>query len=401
MANIRFDRSSFLDAVVRTLDCSQAEPDARARSLYKLLRNATPVKIMYLESDYRGRHYSLNSLAPEVLPVVSAPTDGMLEQSSSAVAALMSFDRSGYLRENGVAALAADSGPFPLPFLLLRLNDPVEQVSGLARAAVVERLTPQHVDLIVQMLPLLDGLLRRRRAGGLAQMVEDLLRDTGRDALWRGAESDDPLLRASCLRQLVHTEPVATIEAAFATRDPALWQWAAQVATSSRLTLADQDAVLPLLENSGSPRIRLRAVRARARRTNEDAHLLRAMLDADARVRYHSRAALYARGRTDLAPQIYRDALVPGSASESESTIIGALGGLADLGGQGDVARVLEYITHSKTRVRAEAWRTLSILAPREVELRAGLLAGDPSGRVRRFLPGDAPPGASSENDRS
>ncbi|SFX03016.1 hypothetical protein [Streptomyces atratus] len=112
----------------------------------------------------------------------------------------------------------------------------------------------------------------------------------------------------------------------------------------------------------------------------------RAVLDPDARIRYHARATLYARGHTDLAPRVYRDALAP--ASVPDATAIGALGGLADPGGACDVPRILDFTAHPKARVRAEAWRALSILDPRELGRRADRLAADPSDKVRRHLPG-------------
>lgn len=340
---------------------------------------------MRLEADYRRRRQSLSSTG--VLLGGQAPGDARTGPHALAVAALMSFDRSGYLRETGVALLGASPDPFALPFLLLRLNDPVEQVRNLAQNAVTARLTDAgDVGILVRLLPLLDGIRRRSRASLMLAGVEDLLRRSGAEELRRGARSNDPVARACCLRWLALIDPTGAVETAFATKDPGLWQWAARLVTSSRLSPAEQDALLPLLDGCASPRVRLRALRVRARQPHGEGHLRDAMLDPDARVRYHARATLYARGYTDLAPQVYRDALAPGDVPDA--TAIGALGGLADLGSARDVPRVLDFTTHPKTRVRAEAWRTLSLLAPREVERRAARLAADPSAKVRRYLPG-------------
>ncbi|MGW1193428.1 hypothetical protein [Streptomyces sp. NPDC002559] len=397
-------RSWLLDSVVGVVLTWDESPAPAARRLNALLRGATPHEVMRLESDYRGRRHSLGVLCPGVLADDGIPADDCFTDDRGeaagegetgdgtvpgrygpAVAALMSFDRSGHLRETGVARLAGSRDPFVLPFLLLRLNDPVEQVRDLARDAVATRLDPGHVDLLVQLLPLLDGLRGRRRAGRLLASVEDLLHRHGTVALWRGARSDDSPVRASCLRRLARTEPVAAVGTAFASREPSLWQWGARVATSSRLAPAEQDALLPHLEDSSNPRIRLRALRARARQPHGEVHLRRAMLDPDARIRYHARATLYARGHTDLAPGVYRDALAP--ARVPDATAVGALGGLSDLGGACDVPRILDFTAHPRARVRAEAWRALSILAPSEVAARIDRLAADPSGKVRRHLP--------------
>ncbi|MCX4732689.1 hypothetical protein [Streptomyces sp. NBC_01363] len=378
--------SWLLDDVVRVIFSWNEEPALAARHLDGVLRRVTPHELIRLESGYRSRRYGLGALDHGTLAGDPEPDDATAERHGTSVAALMSFDRSGYLREAGVARLAGTEDPFAVPFLLLRLNDPVEEVRVLAQGAVAARLGPEHVELLVRLLPLIDGLRGRRRAGRVLTAVEDLLHRAGTDALWQGARSDDPLVRGSCLRWLARTDPVAAVGTAFTTRDPALWQWAARTATSSRLTPAEQDALLPFLESSSSPRIRLRALRARARGPHGEAHVRRAVLDPDARIRYHARATLYARGHTDLAPQVYRDALAP--ASVPDATAIGALGGLSDLGGACDVPRILDFTAHPRARVRAEAWRALSILDPREVSRRADRLATDPSNKVRRHLPG-------------
>ncbi|WP_329199597.1 hypothetical protein [Streptomyces sp. NBC_01435] len=388
--------SWLLDDVVRVVFSWDEEPALAARRLDGVLRKVTPHELIRLESGYRSRRYSLGALGRGALagdltpddPPDDATADPTADRYGTAVAALMSFDRSGYLREAGVARLAGTDDPFAVPFLLLRLNDPVEQVRVLSQDAVAARLGPGHVGLLVELLPLIDGLRRRRRAGRVLAAVEELLHRGGMEALWNGARSDDPLIRESSLRWLARTDPVAAAGTAFTTRDPALWQWAARTATSPRLTPAEQDALLPLLEGSSSPRIRLRALRARARQPHGEAQLRRAVLDPDARIRYHARATLYARGHTDLAPRVYRDALAP--AAVPDTTAIGALGGLADLGAARDVPRILDFTAHPKARVRAEAWRALSILAPEEVSRRTDRLAADPSNKVRRHLP--APP---------
>ncbi|MFF5718207.1 hypothetical protein [Streptomyces buecherae] len=377
--------SPLLPSVVRVVHGWSEDPALAARRLDGLPRTATAPELTRLEADYRRLRYGLGSLGPGALLDDPARDDAAPDAHALAVAALMSFDRSGYLREAGVARLADAPESFPIPFLLPRLNDPVEEVRSVAQRAVATRVGSEHVELLVRLLPLLDGLRERRRARHLLSVVEDLLQHAGVEAMWRGARPGDAVLRACCLRWLARADPVAAVTAAFATRDPALWQWAARTATSARMTPAELDVPLPHLERGSSPHIRLRALRARVRQPHGEAHLRRAMLDRDARVRYHARAALYARGHTDLAPQVYRDALRAPTASDG--LVIGALGGLADLGSARDVPRVLDFVTHSTARVRAEAWRTLDILDPRALDRRVAELAGDPSGKARRHLP--------------
>ncbi|MES9553549.1 MULTISPECIES: hypothetical protein [unclassified Streptomyces] len=118
----------------------------------------TPHELIRLESGCRSRRYSLGALGRDAL-LAGAPTpddatdDATEDRYGTAVAALMSFDRSGYLREAGVARLAGTDDPFAVPFLLLRLNDPVEQVRVPSQDAVAARLAPEHVGLLVELPP--------------------------------------------------------------------------------------------------------------------------------------------------------------------------------------------------------------------------------------------------------
>ncbi|MFD5189915.1 hypothetical protein ACFWMU_17510 [Streptomyces sp. NPDC058357] len=175
--------SWLLDDVVRVVFSWDEEPALAARRLDGALRRVTPHELIRLESGHRSRRYSLGALGRGALAGDLTPDDPTADATDdrydTAVAALMSFDRSGYLREAGVARLASTDDPFAVPFLLLRLNDPVEQVRVLSQDAVAGRLGPGHVGLLVELLPLIDGLRRRRRAGRVLAAVEELLHRGG------------------------------------------------------------------------------------------------------------------------------------------------------------------------------------------------------------------------------
>lgn len=139
------------------------DPAQAAGGLDELFRTASPQAIILLERIYRGRRHTL-------APHVAVGAD--LGPHAAVVAALLTLDRSGYLREAGVRWLAAGDAAFALPFLLLRLNDPVEAVRQRAYAAARARL---DVSATAQLLPLVQTLGRRRRAGPLLSTLEGLL----------------------------------------------------------------------------------------------------------------------------------------------------------------------------------------------------------------------------------
>jgi HEAT repeat protein len=369
-----------VEAAVRGWD---RDPRQAAAHLDVLLRMASPRGVMFLEGAYRSRRRSLTAI---VATDVAALDEGY-GRYATAVAALLTFDRSGYLREAGVQRLASCDEPFVLPFLLLRLNDPVDPVRERAVAAVGHRLGTGHAALLVQLLPLIEGLGARRRASPIVRTVSEILvagDPAGRDALWAGARGDDAAVRASCLRMLATIEPSAAVEHAIGTGDPALRHWAAAVATAPRLDADVQRRLLPLLESDPHPHIRWRALRARTRHPGNEPHLRRALLDPDARVRYLARVGLRALGHTDTV-ELYRATLADRTATAG--AILGALAGLADMGTRDDSPRIIRFLDHPNARLRGEAWRALAAVDPDGFNSRTDQLRADPSGKVRRHLP--------------
>ncbi|MFB4313931.1 hypothetical protein [Actinomadura sp. 21ATH] len=379
-------------AVVYSVRTGIAHDQTWAAEIDLLLRGATATELMRLENDYRSRHLSLRRLLvpPHVheMPLnvddLELPADG----TRTAVLALASLDRSGHLREAAVRELArVRDDDLVLPFLLLRLNDVVDPVRLLAAEGCRRWLEPEHVALLVRMLPLIDGLNTRRRAGPAARIMHDALASGGdvtRAALWSAARTAEATVRASSLRLLSTAEPVETVRYAFTLGDPALRRWAARVAVSRRLPNDQQRALLPLLESDPNPRIRLCGLRARVKHPDAEAHLRRAVLDPDARVRYLARSTLRALGRPP-SRQVYTDALENPTGIDA---IIGALAGLSDIGTSRDLERLLPFLTHPTARVRAEACRAVAIIDPSALAARLDELRMDPSAKVRRYSGG-------------
>ncbi|MEN3609808.1 hypothetical protein AAH979_09690 [Plantactinospora sp. ZYX-F-223] len=143
------------------------DPAGAAVLLNGVLRAAAPYSVLSLAESYRRRHHSLE-------PLLGAGTDRLVEDSDrypSGVAALLTLDRPARLREAGLRRLVASEEPFVLPYLLLRLDDPVDSLRDMAVDAVRHRLRVDGVDVLVPMAPLLDRLAGRRRAGPLVRAL--------------------------------------------------------------------------------------------------------------------------------------------------------------------------------------------------------------------------------------
>jgi HEAT repeat protein len=116
---------------------------------------------------------------------------------------IASLHASGYVREAAVRALAWHDEGDELPFLLLRLNDWVQQVRDAALAAVRARRTIHYAVAWIRALPLVDALRAQRRADhrSLVADVETLLRSPdARPALLRGLAANNVTTRRACFR---------------------------------------------------------------------------------------------------------------------------------------------------------------------------------------------------------
>jgi hypothetical protein len=215
----RWNAERLVDGVEEVLRRWDLDPTGTAGRLDGLLRTATPRAVLFLEKVYRGRHRSLSRM----LAGDAGALTGNYGRYATAVAALLTLDRSGHLREAGVRYLAGGDELFTLPYLLLRLGDPVDPVREQATSTVYARLTAGRAALLVPLLPLVEVLGARRRAAPTVRALGALLIDDpeGRAALWAGARGDDAEVAASCRRMLAATGPAGAVEHAVAPGDPA------------------------------------------------------------------------------------------------------------------------------------------------------------------------------------
>jgi len=163
----RWNGERLAASVAAALHRWEDDPAQAAGGLDRLFRAAPPRAILLLERLYRDRHYTLAAQ-------VGARIDTLAKDHgphAAAVAALLTLDRSGYLREAGVRLLAGDDAAFALPFLLLRLNDPVEAVRQRAGAALRARLDVSDTAQVAALRPLMEALSRRRRSGPIVSTL--------------------------------------------------------------------------------------------------------------------------------------------------------------------------------------------------------------------------------------
>lgn len=296
------------------------------------------------------------------------PRDSTASIDSVEMAGLLSMHRNGYVRAAAVAELLRRRDPFALRFLVMRLDDIVETTREQARAGIWDRLSREYVDELVALLPVLDAIARRSRATS-----SEILRDArkflgihGIAALRRAADAPDRDVRRAAIALLIERVDAAFLVAHLDDPDPRIRRMIAVAGT----VRGPRDELLPHLAASRDPELRRWAVKMWGRESQLEP-IYRMLTDERARVREAARKKLEGRQRRACL-----DALAEGTR------IVGALGGLAEVGVRDDAARVIEHTLSTDARVRAEAYRTLRALDPEAPQLAEA--ATDPSARVRR-----------------
>ena len=284
------------------------------------------------------------------------------------VMAVAASHRNGYVREAAVRGLAASSDGRVVPYLLLRLNDWVEQVHVATRAALEVLLQPAVAPDVISALPIVWSLTRQRRAdhGEIVSRVLAFLRSPEcAPAVRAGCGAPDRDVRRACFELELtggQRQAADVLSEALADPEPAVRLWAArQVAQAFPAIWAELLARRALADRS--VQVRRVALVALAPTLSDDQAttlLEAALLDTNTSARWQARALVLQRGPFDLAA-FYRRVL---SAASQPAMVRGALLGLGESGTADDVALLMPSLSADSLGVRCAALRARADLEP-------------------------------------
>ncbi len=312
-------------------------------------------------SQYSSLYQSWPQIgASELEQILNSPT------SSVYLIGLISFHRSGYIRELAVSRLAENTSGASLSFLLLRLNDWVSPVYQAASTAVQARITPQYVDALVRNISLIFSLSNqtRQRHEALLSAITTLLKRPECDAaLQRGLAAKEKEDRRLCFRLLREANDARlpdSLPRMLADADPVIRQAAARC-TRTALSESALRAVLPLMKQDASFSVRREVLYIYLERLPGLAslQLREALLDTQATLRGIARYYLQQTNDFDV-PAFYRQTLA--TSKLSPSTLRAAVYGLGETGAPVDVSLILPYLSHPLARVRRAAVKAVSRL---------------------------------------
>jgi len=345
------------------LDRKQDIAQAAANVVIALSSHLHPGELPWLDQFMRERspyRRSYSSAWAELKPDQLDRLEG-LGTAFVFTLGMASFHINGYVREQALRRLAAVKNGTEVPFLLLRVNDWVEEVRDTAQRLVRDRLTSNYAPFFVNNLVLVTRLQlgRRGRPQTIFGAIEALLKDKNSQyALKAGLDSQDPETRRACYRLafgsgLLDQEFVT--ERALSESDPAIRLWGvhnlsfvSDSVTATRLLLrARTDRFAP---------VRRKALQVSSERFPELAApwLEQALMDSLPSVRGYAQFQLGKQSDLDLR-QFYLDAL----AKSDTMSLCPAISGLGEVGASSDTALIVQYVSHEVPKVRRAALRTL------------------------------------------
>lgn len=341
----------------------RAVQEAAAQVARSLLGQLVPLDYVSLDQAVRTR--SSYGYPNRLLSEKDLAGFGTLGDAASAAWGLASLNWNGYVREEAVKCLAGVSTGAELPFLLLRLNDWVEQVRAAALEAVEARLQPDSAAPFLRFLPLVLRLeyTQRSRNEKLISRIESFLQaPENAHLLAEGRLSSDREIRRACFRlsfKKTVDSPWDEFGDALRAKDPVVRLWAARVASSLPVSPELRDFFDRLTHDRFVPvrRLALEAFADLFPHESPDRTQF-ALLDSVASIRDDARRRLSQTERVDFA-SFYRKAFVEGPAAHLKA----AIAGLGETGSASDSSELLPFLSHSSPKIRRTAIRAISTLS--------------------------------------
>jgi HEAT repeat protein len=364
------DPAAIPDIVLLLLDGNRVVSRSAVAAVSRLTRLLNPAELPWLDLVMRERspyRWSYPSAWAELKPDQLHLLERFGKESVSSLG-MASLHFSGYVRDEALRKLTDAQDGAELPFLLLRLNDWVQEVRRTAHLLVRERLTTKYAPFFVSNIALVNRLrlVRRGQQGEIVGAIERLLKSKDcQEAVEIGLRSPDWHVKRACYELAFESasfDQLPLIERALSEKDPAV-----------RLRGAEKISILPhvesvddLLSRARDDRfapVRRTALRVFSERFPERSRpwLERALTDSDPSLRSYAQFQL---GRaSDFDLRAFYQAVL---GKSEPATLYAAISGLGETGISSDANLVMAHLSHRVSRVRRAVLRTLARLHAEE-----------------------------------
>jgi HEAT repeat protein len=364
------DPAAIPDLVLLLLDRDRDVSVSAAATVSKLIGLLSPAELPWLDLVMRERspyRWSYPSAWAELQPDQLHLLQRFGRESIYALG-MASLHFSGYVRNEALRKLTDAQDGTELPFLLLRLNDWVQEVRHTAHLLVRQRLMTKYAPFFVSHIALVNRLrlVRRRQQAEIIGAIERLLRSKDcQEAVEGGLRSPDGHVKRACYELAFESasfDQVPLIERALSEKDPTV-----------RLCGAERISVLPdatsldyLLSRARDDRfapVRRKALQVFSERFPERARLWleHALTDSHPSLRGYAQFQLGRGSDFDLRA-FYRAVL----GKSEPATLYAAISGVGETGISSDAILVVAHLSHQVPRMRRAVLRTLARLNAQE-----------------------------------
>jgi HEAT repeat protein len=353
-----------------------------------LLNNLSTKDLIWFDQYFRQRtsgwsHYGSewNKLNPSKIKLIPKFPGFQLS-----LLALLSFHSNGFVREEALKRLNLLDNGGETPFILLRLNDWVDQVREQATKAIEKRITKRYAPHLLSNIFLVSALANSGRYdhSSFIESVHELMRkDELKDAVKKILHSDDIYIRRECYDIVLKTDIyylTEVIQEGIFDSDvvvrnriiKSLKRIPDYTLVEQYLEKLEQDPFMPNRREILNIDIELFP-------KISDEKLIKALFDPHPSIRYDARYYLSKKAVIDFADK-YRDAV----NNPNGKNLIGIIGGLGETGESNDAKFIANYLQHRIAKIRKSSIKAIAKLSADKYRKSFLALIKDDSPRVSK-----------------
>lgn len=290
-----------------------------------------------------------------------------LGQTSTPLLGVATFHRNGHIREEATRYLGKISTGAELPFLLVRVNDWVEEIRSVAKDFVMVRLNSSYIRHFSTWLPL---VLRLSHAGRddhsrVLQAIQELFaRPEARVMLEQGFTSSDRFARRFCFAVALragHGDLEATLGRAIESRDAEIRRTAVDSLKAVLPKEGFNELLARVRSDSWAP-LRREALRIYAEKFPQQAEgeFRAALLDSSVAVREDAQRFFRKMAQFDVSNYYIRSL----ESAIEIGKLAAAIAGFGETATATDMKLVEPFFSNPSARIRSAALHAAFKLAP-------------------------------------
>lgn len=360
--NIRLSRE--LQSLI--LNGSEKVSELACEMLSDLMSGITIDEISFLDSISRAysHQYYLDFMNKEV-DIVKIETRISKLSNPLHLLCLLTMHNNGYLRGLAIRLLKVTNMDVGLPYVMLRTNDWVEQVSTISEKVVVKYiLDSRNISHVIDNIELVDSMKKWTR-GDLNKVIvaaetKLIERESYTAILSKYSSTKNNKIKRLLFDYIVinESEFENNLLLGIQSKDPVIHRKVVALINMYEDEI-DLEVIYINMKKSKSTISRIASIDLASKIYNDDKfkyEIMNIIYDKSKSVREYSRFKLKQIGVINFA-DLYKIKL-----TENKSNILGSISGLGETGTSIDYIEILEFVNSEKSNIRKSAYKALYVL---------------------------------------